>query len=345
MPNPRYPIYIPSKSRAQIATTPRQLDRMGVPYRLVVEEHQADDYRRAWGAEKVLVLDPAYQRDYVTGDDLGDSLGKGSGPPRNFAWDHAVSEGHAWHWELDDNIMAFYRFHENHTYLLGDGSGFHAMEEFATRWRNVGIAGPEYKMFVPTRTFRHPFTTNRKIYSCLLIRNTVPLRWECRYNEDVDLGLRMLKSGWMTIVFLAFAQDKLQTQQMDGGDTEAYISEGTLLKSQILVRRHPDVARVKWRFRRWHHFVDYRPWANMQLVPDPDFVPSPERYTLRQVPQTEKIYAGIVKTKRDYSQGKRSAAPPTDGGEAVVDTTGEDRLIPQVPSQAPPTAPREDSNA
>ena len=291
----RFPVYIPSKSRAKIATTPRNLDRMGVPYRLVVEEHQARDYADVWGEDKILVLDPQYQRDYETCDDAGDSISKGSGPARNFIWDHAASEGAKFHWCMDDNIMAFYRIHQNRAIPLGDGSGFHAMEEFALRYRNIGLAGPEYKMFVPARLRRAPFLLNRKIYSCLLIRTDVPMRWECRYNEDVDLGLRMLKAGWNVVTFIAFLQDKLATQLMPGGNLEAfYAVEGTLEKSKMLVRRHPDVAEVKHRFNRWHHVVDYSSFANRALLTDPDYKPSGVRYEYREIPQTEKLYSGIA---------------------------------------------------
>lgn len=305
----RFPVYIPSKNRADIATTPRNLDRMGVPYRLVVEEDQFDAYAARYGAERVLVLPPEYLRDYKTCDEgRPDSLGKGTGPPRNFAWDHAISEGHAWHWEMDDNIMAFYFNQANRAIVAGDGSFFHAMEEFCTRYRNISMGGPEYKMFVPARQKRHPFTINRKIYSCLLIRNAVPLRWECRYNEDIDIGLRMMKSGWATITFLAFTQDKITTHVMPGGNTDAfYATEGTLEKSKMLVRQHPDVAKLARRFGRAHHIVDYKPFADVQLLPDPDWRPSGVSYQYRETDQTETLYKNIqrdrTRARQDIQRG------------------------------------------
>lgn len=305
-PTPRFPIYIPSKSRADIATTPRELDRLGVPYQLVVEEDQAQQYAAQWGEDRILILDPQYKQDYLTCDDAGDSISKGSGPARNFIWDHAAAAGAKFHWVIDDNIVAWYRLHQNRKVVMGDGSGFHAMEEFSLRYRNIGMAGPEYEFFAPVRQKRPPFMVNRKIYSCLLIRTEVPLRWECRYNEDVDLGLRMMKSGWLTITFYAFLQKKITTQRMDGGNTEAfYLQEGTLPKSQMLVRRHSDVAQVKWRFKRWHHLVDYRPFERMQLLQDPDYDPSGVSYNYRQTAQTQRLYSGIKKDDdRGYSKGK-----------------------------------------
>lgn len=38
---PDFPVFIPSKSRADTATTPRHLDEIGVPYRIIVEEFYA----------------------------------------------------------------------------------------------------------------------------------------------------------------------------------------------------------------------------------------------------------------------------------------------------------------
>src|SRR5215211_4472347 len=98
---PSAPIYVPSKSRAAFATTPRVLDRLGVPYRLIVEHAQLAVYRDHFPPSKLLVLDPAYQAAYDPFDTLGTSKPLGPGPARNFAWDHAVSEGASWHWVMD----------------------------------------------------------------------------------------------------------------------------------------------------------------------------------------------------------------------------------------------------
>jgi hypothetical protein len=34
----------------------------------------------------------------------------------------------------------------------------------------------------------------------------------------------------------------------------------------MLVDMHPDVARMVWRFRRWHHHVDYSSFKPNQLI-------------------------------------------------------------------------------
>ncbi len=265
--NPRFPLYIPSKGRADARLTSRMLDIMGVPYRIVVEEQERAMYAREVAASKLLILDPAYQRDYDTCDDLGDSKSKGPGAARNFIWDHSVAAGHAWHWVMDDNIRYFFRLNHNRIIRVRDGTIFRCMEDFCLRYQNVAMAGPAYDKFVLHKHRYPPFILNTRIYSCNLIRNDVPFRWRGRYNEDTDLSLRMLKAGWCTVQFNAFLQGKITTQREKGGNTgEFYASEGTLPKSQMQVRLHPDVSRLVWRFGRPHHHVDYRPFRVNRLV-------------------------------------------------------------------------------
>jgi len=271
---PQFPLYIVSKGRADSRLTARTLIAMGVPFRIVVERQEADQYADVLGRERVLVLDPAYQRDYDTFDDLGDSKGKGPGPARNFVWDHAISEGHAWHWVMDDNIDGFYRCNRNSKILVSTGAIFRAMEDFCLRYDNVAMAGPNYEMFVLRRNKYRPFVANTRIYSCNLIRCDVPFRWRGRYNEDTDLSLRMLKARWCTIQFNAFLQHKKATQRLGGGNTaEFYAQEGTLAKSQMQVAMHPDVSRLVKKFNRWHHEVDYSSFKRNELRFREGFVP------------------------------------------------------------------------
>ena len=256
--NPTHPLYIVSKGRWKSRITANYLDQMGVPFRMIVEEQEHADYAAVIGAKRLLVLDRAYQRDYDTFDALGETKSKGPGPARNFAWDHAKATGASWHWVLDDNIRGFFRFNKNLKVPVSDGTCFRAMEDFVERYSNVAMAGPNYFMFAARKTIRPPFQLNTRIYSCNLIRNDLPFRWRGRYNEDTDLSLNMLKAGFVTVLFNAFLQYKMPTQTVKGGNhADFYAKEGTLPKSQMQVRMHPDVSRLVHKFGRWHHHVDY----------------------------------------------------------------------------------------
>lgn len=266
MMQPKYPLFIVSKGRADTRYTSRALDFMDVPYRIVVEEQEAETYAKEVGWNKVVVLDPKYQDEYSTLDNLGRTKSVGPGPARNFAWDLSIKEGHSWHWVMDDNIMNFLRLNNNLKIKVADGTIFRCMEDFCDRYDNVGMAGPNYRSFAPQNADIPPFVTNTRIYSCNLIRNDLPHRWRGRYNEDTILSLDMLTSGWCTVQFNAFLQDKLRTQKVGGGNTaEFYAKEGTAPKSRMLKEAYPEYTELVWRFQREHHYVNYLPFKDIRL--------------------------------------------------------------------------------
>lgn len=273
---PAFPLYIPSKGRYETRLTSDALSQMRVPHTLVVEPHEVALYERATEGNpfaQVLELDLSYKERYELCDDLGLTKSTGPGPARNFIWDHSISQGHEWHWVMDDNITSFYRLNENEKIICGDGTPFKVMEDFCLRYVNVGMAGPQYEMFAPKRNKMPPFVKNTRIYSCNLIRNDLKFRWRGRYNEDTILSLDMLKAGWCTIQFNAFLQKKIATQLLGGGNTaEFYAKEGTHPKSQMLVDVHPDVSRHLFRFGRAHHYVDYTVFKSLKLMRRPDLV-------------------------------------------------------------------------
>lgn len=297
----RFPIFIVSKGRWKRPYTARYLMRMGVQFRMIVEEQEADDYATVVGHERLLILDPEYKRVYDPCDDLGDTRTKGSGPARNFAWDTAEGEGAPWHWTVDDNIAGFYRYHRNTLIQFADGTPFRVMEDFVDRYENIAMAGPNYYMFIESRTKYPPFYRNTRIYSCNLIRTDTPYRWRARYNEDTDLSIRMLKDGWCTVLFNAFLQNKLTTQTVPGGNQELY-SIGTLPKSEMIEHLHPDVARVTWRYGRWHHVVDYNAFNKNTLRVKPGIV----------IPEGSNEYGLILEHRLGDAWMPESAAPAPD---------------------------------
>jgi hypothetical protein len=263
MMNPKHPVYIVSKGRWESRLTAKALDAMGVPFIIVVERHELEQYASVIRRNQIMVLPEEYLDKYDTCDDLGRTKSVGPGAARNFCWDHAVASGAKWHWVMDDNLDAFHRLYKNTKDEVRTGATLRAMEDFVDRYENVAIAGPNYYSFAKSTDALPAFILNTRIYSCLLIRNDIPYRWRGRYNEDTDLSLRVLKEGWVTVQFNAFLCGKVTTQRMAGGNTKDFYSEeGTMPKSKMLADLHPDVARVVWRFNRWHHHVNYKVFKN-----------------------------------------------------------------------------------
>jgi len=261
--NPKHPVYIISKGRWDSRHTSRALDRMNIPYSIVIEEQEYDTYVSVINEDQILMLPKKYIKDYDACTlDPGTT---GSGPARNFCWEHSLEKGATSHWVMDDNIAAFGRINRNLYVHVTSGTIFKVTEDFIERYENVALAGFNYDFLAKAKTQIPPFVKNTRIYSCLLIRNDIPYRWRARYNEDTDLSLRVLKDGWCTIQFNAFIQEKATTQTMKGGNTDEIYKEGTLNKSKMLEELHPDVAKVVWKFNRWHHHVHYRPFKNNEL--------------------------------------------------------------------------------
>jgi len=254
---PRFPIFVPSKGRADKYLTMRVLDEWGVPYRVIVEEPEYDDYARTIPADRLVVLNEEYKRRYELCDNLGLSKSTGPGPARNQAWDIALQEGWEYFWVMDDNIRAFYRRNKSLRDYC-DQTMMRACEDWVQRYTNIAMAGPDYLMFSSPQNTLKPFLANTRIYSCAMIRTDTPFRFRGRYNEDTILSLDMLVAGWCTVLFKAWLQEKINTQQIKGGNTqEFYEKEGTLLKSRMLVQEYPDLTRLVFRYGRWHHEVDY----------------------------------------------------------------------------------------
>lgn len=275
MTNPKYPVYIVSKGRADTMITSRSLTRMKIPHYIIIEPQDEKPYNEAlvnFGLSDYVTLLIAPFSNH----------GDGPGRARNWAWDHSIANGHDAHWVLDDNISDFYRLHRNERIRVESGVFFKVMEDFFDRYENLYIAGPQYRFFIAPNQKYPPYVANTRIYSCLLIRNDCKHRWRGRYNEDTDICLRVLKDGDCTVQFNAFLQGKIATQTIKGGNTDEfyhkefveseeelegkrYNEKGTINKSQMLADMHPDVAKVVWRYGRWHHYVDYTPFKKNKL--------------------------------------------------------------------------------
>jgi len=280
MTNATHPVYIISKGRYDSMLTSRSLARMKVPHYIAIEPQEEQEYEKA--------LDTFDIRKYVTLLIAPFSNhGDGPGRARNWCWDHAISIGAEKHWVCDDNIQDFYRLHKNQRIRVESGVIFKMAEDFVDRFENVPISGFQYRFFIAPNQKYYPFVPNTRIYSTLLISNDCKHRWRGRYNEDTDICLRVLKDGDCTIQFNAFLQGKAATQTVKGGNTEEFYHKegnldkskwrdgqlnpvGTVNKSQMLVDMHPDVAKVVWRYGRWHHYVDYAVFQKYERNLNPD---------------------------------------------------------------------------
>jgi hypothetical protein len=155
--NPDYPIYIVSKGRWESRLTSKALERINVPYFIIVEEQERDLYAKVIAAEKILVLPKRYLDVYETCDDEGAGKSKGPGAARNYAWQHSIELGAKRHWVMDDNIASFNRLNRNLMCKVESGAIFKASEDFVDRYQNVAIAGFNYDFFAKAKEQIPPF--------------------------------------------------------------------------------------------------------------------------------------------------------------------------------------------
>ena len=246
MSKTRYPIYIISKGRWESRLTSKALEKNNTPYRIVIEPQEFDSYASVIDPAKILVLPFS-------------NLGQGGRPARNWIWEHSISEGHERHWILDDNIDGFIRLNRNRKIVVRGSATFRAIEDFVDRYENIAMAGMDYRYFASEKVKMAPYLLNTRIYSCILLSNKYDFRWRGKFNEDTDLSLRFLKAGLCTVLFKAFLCNKVGTLKMKGGNTDTIYAETNkrLEFAQSLVDQHPDVAKVVWRYDRYHHEVNY----------------------------------------------------------------------------------------
>ena len=251
----KYPIYIPTKGRFESRKTVKALLEMGAEFKVVIEPQEEQIYLTILPKEYILVLPFSRPTDHsmlVT--------------VRNWIKEHSISQGHKRHWQLDDNIKAFYRMNNNKRNKVLSPVIFRCVEDFVDRYKNVAMAGLNYMNYaIPDG--RPPYFLNSRVYSMSLVNNELPYQWRGVYNDDTDICLRMLKDGYCTINFNAFSGDKDATMITKGGNTPIYTT-GDLRSNFVesLIEQHPDVVRKVWRFERWHHEVNYKPFEKNKLI-------------------------------------------------------------------------------
>lgn len=244
-----YPIYIISKGRAYKPLTANNFEKAGLDYYIAVEPQEADDYIKALGKKRVLVLPFS-------------NLGLGSYPARNFCWEHAKNLGYKYHWLFDDNILFWMKWVNGKRIKWEDiGSGLLYVEQNANK-TNVDISGFEEPNFV-VKVPKKPFKYNCHVYSAMLIKNNLPYRWRLKYNEDIDLCLQVLHNGGTTSSCVYYMANKVSTaDKMKGGNQDELYKgnnpKKNLLKAKMIEAVWPQYSKTVIRFGRHHHLIDWK---------------------------------------------------------------------------------------
>ena len=232
----RYPIYVPSKGRPARCLTGRLMDTGGVPFRIVVEEPERDEYAAEFGPDRLLVLP---------------DVDRGITVARNWIKDHAMSEGHTRHWQFDDNISCLRQWDAGNRDVCEPAPALASMEGFVDRYTNVAIAGLQHTAFGHEITT--PFSINKMAYSAVLV-NSDDYRWRgTTGGEDVDYSIQVLVGGECTILFRHWQIEKAASGAIKGGNTELYEEAGRVARIRELQAAWPGLVNIERRWDRPRH--------------------------------------------------------------------------------------------
>ena len=240
----RFPVYVPSKGRADKGMTGAMFDAAAVPFRFVVEPQDEDAYSEAWGEERVLLL-PDNDQGLVYS--------------RNWIKRYSTEQGELRHWQFDDDVKVMIRVHRGFRIPVDASVALQVLEDFVLRYSNVALASFNSEFFVPqTGSFAKkwpPFYLNARCYTCFLIDNSIPHAWRGRYNEDTDMTLQVLSAGLCSVLLNAFCIRTPTTMSQAGGQTDIYEGDGRLHMAQEMEKQWPGVVEVKRKFGRPQHHV------------------------------------------------------------------------------------------
>lgn len=260
---PKHPLYVISKGRADCCLSALELLRFRVKFTLVVEPQELEKYRAIMPDADYLVTPFS-------------NLGERSIPVRNFIWDHSSSLGATRHWCIDDNIRQWRKFDGRNRIHMHPGVALRMIENICDKWSNVGVYGPYYTFFTVPRICTVPYRKNVHVYSCMCIRNDLPFRWRGPWNEDVDLCLQSLSTKNCTIGTHFICADKMATMTMKGGNSTEYQNlDSRAYGARSLAQRWPGVVELVNKYGRPHFHVknDWRMFKDIPLVKDFSYVP------------------------------------------------------------------------
>lgn len=211
-----YPIYIPSKGRADISLTAKMLNAAKLPFHFVVEKHEWEEYQHHHPSVVILTL-PEDQH-----DDLAYS--------RNLAKHHAASLGAKFHWQMDDDIADVEECLNRKSVTKDTESILTAMENFVDSYTNVVMAGMDTSVF---GRLAPEYRFNQQVGGCFLQRSDLPFDYAPNTMESFDYNLQVLSAGFCTVRFGRYMFRWRPRGSQKGGYTEDELSKPKQLQRQL----------------------------------------------------------------------------------------------------------------
>ena len=207
----KYKIYIPTKGRYDRLLTADYLAKNEIDFSLVVEKKEVDLYEEKYPNKVIVLPDSDYGSVYFA---------------RNFIKKLSIANKEKKHWQLDDDIKKLMYVNDGKFIDIPLDEIFENMENFCDKFKNIGLASPQSSVWV--RFSKKPFETNKLVYTCKLVDNSLDIWWNKDVIDDVDYNIQVLDSGWCTVRFNTFSFAWSSSTTQKGGFTEIYLEKNRI---------------------------------------------------------------------------------------------------------------------
>lgn len=268
--------FIISHGRPDKVVTAKTLKRSGYTGPLFIvcdnEDKTVDQYRKNFGADKVLVFDKLRYAAMVDNCDNFQNR-RTTTHARNACFDFADQLGFEYFLVLDDDYTGFMHNYDenglfNRSAIRRIDLVFSAMLKFLeSDGRIMSICflqgGDLVAGEADLEKQIYPFR-KRKAMNSFFCKTSRRFWFLSRLNEDVNTYLSIGHKGGVFLSIPEIALNQAQTQATSGGMSEAYLASGTYIKSFYTVMIAPSYASVQWpqgntskRIRRIHHKISW----------------------------------------------------------------------------------------
>jgi hypothetical protein len=223
-----YPIYIPSKGRADSITTAGLLQKSGVPFKILVEPQDFDSYSKNFKQEELLLMEVNNGGiDYA----------------RNFAKAHSTALGAKFHWQFDDDIQHFRFRIDNKNKNTDPAHVINLVESVTNLYTNIGTAAPMYDTYAFAAP--SPIRLNKMVASAMLFNNEGEQKFRPMIIDDIDMTMQYLDAGLCTLLFSTALVNLPTTPNDTGGmGAEARVGNTMRIRCENLVKQWGDVFKV-----------------------------------------------------------------------------------------------------
>jgi hypothetical protein len=271
MMNHNFTVFILSHGRPDNVLTYKTLLDGGYTGKIYIivdnEDKTANQYIETFGADNVIVFDKKAMADKIDEGNNFDNR-KVIVHARNFCFEAAKSLGIEYFLQLDDDYTSFrYRYIDkyitkgkvqNFDKLFNSMLKFYEQSDF----HSIAFAqGGDFIGGASCGLLSNYLYNSRKCMNSFFCSTKRPFQFVGSINEDVNTYTSLASKGlkFMTIPFVGLEQ--LQTQSQGGGMTDAYLTQGTYVKSFTSVLMQPSsviCAKMGFTSRRIHHRVAWK---------------------------------------------------------------------------------------